>query len=189
MIDQQVREFTFKDSGEEALNDQVHGPVILTMADSANHLVEQFDRFCKTMGDMWHPLDLKMLFTNSEIKRTDFASKTLDYPLMEQATPYYDALCDVLYLPDEREKWEWAVGSMITGDSTKIQKMFAFYGEPGTGKSTIISKIFAEQVFGGIDMGYAVKFEANNLVGGNEFGTDFLENDSVLSMMTMLRWV
>ena len=180
LIDQQVREFTYKDSGEEAMNDQVHGPCIMTMADSANHLVEQFDRFCKTMGDNWHALDQRMLFSNSEIKRTDYASKTLDYPLVEQPTPYYDTLCEVLYLPDEREKWEWAVGSMITGDSTKIQKMFAFYGEPGTGKSTIISKIFADQVFGGIEMGYAVKFEANNLVGGNDFGTDFLENDSVL---------
>ena len=180
LIDQQVWEFTQKDSGQEAMNDPVHGPSIQTMADSANHLVEQFDRFCKTMGDNWHALDQKMLFSNSEITRTSYASKTLDYPLIEQPTPYYDALCEVLYLPDEREKWEWAVGSMITGDSTKIQKMFAFYGEPGTGKSTIISKIFADQIFGGIEMGYAVKFEANNLVGGNEFGTDFLENDSVL---------
>lgn len=180
IIDQQVRDYTFKDSGEEAMKDSVHGPVILSMADSANHLVEQFDRFCKTMGDNWHPLDQKMLFSNSDISRTSYASKTLDYPLVEQPTPYYDTICEELYLPDEREKWEWAVGSMITGDSTKIQKMFAFYGEPGTGKSTIISKIFADQIFGGIEMGYAVKFEANNVVGGNEFGTDFLENDSVL---------
>ena len=180
LIDKQVREHTVSDSGEEAMNDQVHGPVILSMADSANHLVEQFDRFCKTMGDNWNALDQKMLFSNSEIKRTDFASKALDYPLIDQPTPYYDTICDVLYLPDEREKWEWAVGSMITGDSTKIQKMFAFYGEPGTGKSTIISKVFADQIFGGIEMGYAQKFEANNLCGGNEFGTDFLENDSVL---------
>lgn len=180
LIDEQVREFTLKDSGAEAMNDPMHGPSIQTMADSANHLVEQFDRFCKTMGDNWHALDQKMLFSNSDISRTSYASKTLDYPLIEQPTPYYDALCEVLYLPDEREKWEWAVGSMITGDSSKIQKMFAFYGEPGTGKSTIISKIFADQIFGGIDMGYAVKFEANNLCGGNEFGTDFLENDSVL---------
>ena len=180
LIDQQVWEFTQKDSGQEAMNDPVHGPSVQTMADSANHLVEQFDRFCKTMGDNWHPLDQKMLFSNSDISRTSYATKTLDYPLIEQPTPYYNALCEVLYLPDEREKWEWAVGSMITGDSSKIQKMFAFYGEPGTGKSTIISKIFADQIFGGIEMGYAVKFEANNLCGGNEFGTDFLANDSVL---------
>ncbi len=181
LIDQQVREFTFKDSGQEAMNDIAHGPVIQSMADSSNLLVVQFDRFCKTMGDNWHALDQKMFFSNSEIKKNDYVSKTLDYPLVEQPTPYYDAICDVLYLPDEREKWEWAVGSMICGDSAKIQKMFAFYGPPGTGKSTIISKIFADQVFGGLEMGYATKFEANLLCGGNEFGTDFLENDSVLA--------
>ena len=181
LIDKQVREFTCEDSGKEAMEDTVHGPMIVSMADTANHIIEQFDRFCKAMGDNWHPLDQRMLFSNSEIKRNDFASKTLDYPLVDQPTPYYDTICDVLYLPDERDKWEWAVGSMITGDSVKIQKMFAFYGEPGTGKSTIISKIFADQIFGGIEMGYAQKFEANNLCGGNDFGTDFLENDSVLA--------
>ena len=181
LIDKQVREFTCEDSGKEAMEDTVHGPMIVSMADTANHIIEQFDRFCKAMGDNWHPLDQRMLFSNSEIKRSDFASKALDYPLVDQPTPYYDTICDVLYLPDERDKWEWAVGSMITGDSVKIQKMFAFYGEPGTGKSTIISKIFADQIFGGIEMGYAQKFEANNLCGGNDFGTDFLENDSVLA--------
>ena len=180
LIDEQVREYVIKDSGEESLSDQIHGPAILSMADISNHLVEPFDRFCKTMGDSWHSLDQKMLFSNSEVKRSDYATKTLDYPLLEQPTPYYDVLTSVLYLPDEREKWEWAVGSMITGDSSKIQKMFAFYGEPGTGKSTVISKIFADLIFGGIDMGYAQKFEANNLCGGNDFGTDFLAKDSVL---------
>ena len=180
LIDKQVREFAIKDSGEESMNDPVHGPIVLPVSDTANHMIEQFKKFCNSMGDSWHPLDQKMLFSNSEIKRTDYASKVLDYPLVDQPTPYYDTICDVLYLPDEREKWEWAVGSMITGDSTKIQKMFAFYGEPGTGKSTIISKVFADLVFGGIKMGYAQKFEANNLCGGNDFGTDFLERDSVL---------
>ena len=180
IIDRQVREYAYKDSGEESMKDPIHGPIILPMADSANHLVEQFDRFCKTMGDNWQPLDQKMMFSNSEVKKNDYATKTLDYPLIEQPTPYYDALCSVLYLPSEQEKWEWAVGAMINGDSSKIQKMFAFYGEPGKGKSTIISTIFAKQIFGGDEYGYAVKFEANNLVGGDTFGTDFLANDSVL---------
>ena len=182
MIDEQVREFAEKDVGNSVLADEAHGPIVVQMADSANHIVEQFDRFCKTLGDnQEHVLDMKMLFTNSEVSRNSYATKTLDYPLQEEPTPYYDALCDVLYLPDEREKWEWAVGCMIAGDSSKIQKMFAFYGEPGTGKSTIISGILAKQVMGGRKAGYAVKFEAVNLVGGNEFGTDFLENDSVLA--------
>lgn len=182
MIDEQVREHAEKDVGNSVLADEAHGPVVVQMADSANHIVEQFDRFCKTLGDnQEHVLDMKMLFTNSEVSRNSYATKTLDYPLQEEPTPYYDALCDVLYLPDEREKWEWAVGCMIAGDSSKIQKMFAFYGEPGTGKSTIISGILAKEVMGGRKAGYAVKFEAVNLVGGNEFGTDFLENDSVLA--------
>ena len=182
MIDEQVRAYAENDIGNPALQDEAHGPIVVQMADSANHIVEQFDRFCKTLGEnQEHLLDMRMLFSNSEVSRKDYATKTLDYPLQEQPTPYYDALCDVLYLPDEREKWEWAVGCMIAGDSSKIQKMFAFYGEPGTGKSTIISGIFAKEVMGGRRAGYAVKFEAVNLVGGNEFGTDFLENDSILA--------
>lgn len=182
MIDEQVMAYAENDIGNSALQDEAHGPIVVQMADSANHIVEQFDRFCKTLGDnQEHLLDMKMLFSNSEVTRKDYATKTLDYPLQEEPTPYYDALVDVLYLPDEREKWEWAVGCMIAGEASKIQKMFAFYGEPGTGKSTIISGIFAKQVMGGRQAGYAVKFEAVNLVGGNEFGTDFLENDSILA--------
>ena len=182
MIDEQVRDYAENDVGNSILSDEAHGPVIVQMADSANHIVEQFDRFCKTLGDnQEHMLDMKMLFSNSEVSRKDYATKTLDYPLQYCPTPYYDALCETLYLPDEREKWEWAVGCMIAGESSKIQKMFAFYGEPGTGKSTIISGILAKQVMGGRKAGYAVKFEAVNLVGGNEFGTDFLENDSILA--------
>ena len=180
LIDMQVREYASKDAGPEAMADHVHGPLIQYMADSSNMLSTQFDRFCKTMGDNWIALDQKMIFSNTEVKKSDYASKCLDYPLVESPTPYYDALVSVLYSPDEEEKWEWAVGAMISGEQNKIQKMFAFYGEPGTGKSTVISKIFADQVFGGLDMGYAVKFEANNVVGGDSFGTDFLENDSVL---------
>lgn len=182
MIDEQVREYAENDVGNSMLADEAHGPIVVQMADSANHIVEQFDRFCKTLGEnQEHRLDMKMLFSNSEVTRKDYATKTLDYPLQECPTPYYDTLCDVLYLPDEREKWEWAIGCMIAGDSSKIQKMFAFYGEPGTGKSTIISGILAKEVMGGRQSGYAVKFEAVNLVGGNDFGTDFLENDSILA--------
>ena len=179
-IDKQVWEYAKKDKGEEYLSDKEHGAVVVEITDSSNTLSVEFDRFCKSMGNRWNQLDQKMLFSNSEVKRNDYATKTLDYPLQECPTPYYEALTDVLYLPDEREKWEWAVGCMIAGDQRKIQKMFAFYGEPGTGKSTIIGKIIAELIMGGYEMGYATKFEANLLCGGNDFGTDFLENDSVL---------
>ena len=149
IIDIQVREYAEKDKNPE------YGIVVVEMADSANELSTQFKRFCDSMGDHWVGLDQKMVFSNTEVKRTDYATKTLDYPLQECPTPYYEALTDVLYLPDEREKWEWAVGCMIAGDQRKIQKMFAFYGEPGTGKSTIIGKIIADMIMGGYEMGYA----------------------------------
>ena len=178
MIDSQVWDYAKNDKGY--LDDKEHGSVVVEITDSSNTLSVEFDRFCKSMGNHWNPLNQKMIFSNTEVKRTDYATKALDYPLQECPTPYYEALTDVLYLPDEREKWEWAVGCMIAGDQRKIQKMFAFYGEPGTGKSTIIGKIIADMIMGGYEMGYATKFEANLLCGGNDFGTDFLENDSVL---------
>ena len=177
-IDAQVWNYARNDKG--FLDDKEHGSVVVEITDSSNTLSIEFDRFCKSMGSHWKPLNQKMIFSNTEVKRTDYATKALDYPLQECPTPYYEALTDVLYLPDERQKWEWAVGCMIAGDQRKIQKMFAFYGEPGTGKSTIIGRIIADQIMGGYEMGYATKFEANLLCGGNDFGTDFLENDSVL---------
>ena len=179
-IDEQVRAYAKKDMGDAYMQDADHVAVIVEMIDASTDLDNQFNKFCKAMGDHWNALDQSLIFSNTEVKRSDYATKTLDYPLQECPTTYYEKLTDVLYLPDEREKWEWAVGCMIAGDSRKIQKMFAFYGEPGTGKSTVIGKIIADLIMGGYEMGYAVKFEANNLCGGNEFGTDFLENDSVL---------
>lgn len=180
MVDAQVREFARNEKGDLYLEDTEHGAVIVEMADSSNTLDTQFDKFCRSMGNHWNNLDQKMIFANSEVKRNDYATKALDYPLQEGPTTYYEALTDVLYLPDEREKWEWAVGCIIAGDQRKIQKMLAFYGEPGTGKSTIIKNIISELIFGGLEMGYARPFDANILCGGNDFGTEFLENDSVL---------
>ena len=42
---------------------------------------------------------------------------------------------------DERTKIEWAIGSVISGDSKKIQKFLVLFGDAGTGKSTILNII------------------------------------------------
>ena len=182
MIDQQVRDYAFKDAGDDAMSDEVHGPIIKQISDTRNRLIESWHRFCeKDLKDHWVQLNQKVIFSNTEIKRSDYATLRLDYPLLEGPTPYYDKLCSVLYSPEEQEKWEWAVGCIIAGDQRKIQKMLVFYGEPGSGKSTIIGKIIADNIFGGYETGYAVKFEANNLAGRDSFATDFLEHDSVLA--------
>lgn len=180
MIDHQVREYAEKDAGEN-LADEEHGPLIKLIADTDNRLIESWHRFCqKDLRDRWFSLDQKIIFSNQEPKREDYASKKLEYPLQDEPAPYYTKLCEQLYLPEEQEKWEWFIGCIIAGDSRKIQKMLVFYGEPGTGKSTVIGKVIAENLLGGYD-GYATKFEANNLVSRDSFGTDFLEHDSVLA--------
>ena len=53
----------------------------------------------------------------------------------------------VLYSPAERHKIEWAIGSIITGDSKDLQKFMVLYGPPGSGKSTVLNII--QQLFDG----------------------------------------
>ena len=180
LIDEQVMEYAYKDAGE-TVSDPEHGPYIKLIRDTDNRLIDVWHRFCqKDMRDNWVPLNQKTLFSNQEPKRSDYVSKVLPYPFVETPTPCYDRICDKLYLPTDEEKWEWLVGCGLVGDAKKIQKMLVFYGAPGTGKSTIINKVIADCIFGGEDM-FATKFEANNLVNRDNFGTDFLEHDSVLA--------
>lgn len=180
LIDEQVMQYAYQDAGE-SVNDNEHGPFIKLIRDTDNRLIDVWHRFCqKDMRDNWTPLNQKVIFSNQTPKRSDYVSKVLDYPLVDIPTPNYDKICETLYLPTEVEKWEWFVGCALAGDAKKIQKMLVFYGEPGTGKSTIISKVIADCVFGGEDM-FATKFEANNLTNRDNFGTDFLEHDSVLA--------
>lgn len=184
LIDEQVKEYVDKNESQAFKEDPEHSPIIMRLSDQQNHLINQWHSFCeRDYRPEWDPkcqLDQKVIFSNTDVKRSDYASKKLSYPLQEQTTPYYDKICEKLYLPEEREKWEWYVGCLLAGDQDKIQKMLVFYGEPGTGKSTIIGKVLADTVFEGFEMGYVSKFEANNLVGRNEFATDFLEKDPVL---------
>ena len=44
-----------------------------------------------------------------------------------------------LYDPEERQKLEWAIGAIISGDSKKIQKFIVLYGAAGTGKFMEVS--------------------------------------------------
>ena len=182
LIDEQVEQYVKDHESEQSLNDPEHGPLIMKISDQKNGLVKQWHNFCNLdyQGD-WRPLNQKLLFSNQEAKRSDYCSKKLDYPLQEQETPYYDKLCETLYLPTEREKWEWYIGCAIAGDQEKIQKMLVFYGLPGTGKSTIIGKVIVQNIFEGTNSGYCTKFEANDLCGRDTFGTQFLENDCVLA--------
>lgn len=183
MIDKQVQDHVVKDVGEQIFNDSEHGPIIKRIADTDTHLIDKWHKFCqKDMRDRYEKINQHVKFSNSEIKRTDYATYVLPYPLQEQSTPYYDKLVNTLYLPDEKKKFEYLVGCILAGDQSKIQKLFVFYGLPGSGKSTIISKVIANTIFGGLkDAPYCTKFTAGLLAGKNDFGTDFLSSDPVLA--------
>lgn len=121
---------------------------VLYMWDSENGMIDRWHKYCqKHMRDCYHTLDEKLIFANDVTKKTDYASKTLDYPFEKGSTEAYDELIGTLYSEEERTKIEWAIGSIISGDSKKIQKFIVLYGSAGTGKSTVLNII--QQLFDG----------------------------------------
>ena len=182
LIDKQVYDYVAKEVGEQLMQDPEHAPVIKRIADSDNHLIDKWHKYCqKDLRDTYETLNQKIIFSNSAVTRKDYATYSLDYPLQETPTPFYDKLVNTLYLPNEKEKFEWAVGCIIAGDQSKIQKLFVFYGLPGSGKSTIINKVIVNTVFGGQRSPYCAKFTAGLLASRDSFGTGFLSHDPVLA--------
>lgn len=133
----------------------------MLLVDSSNKKWADWLTYTKSMPDNYHELDTKVIFSNSEVKKEDYASRKLSYPLQEGDIKSYDELMSTLYDDDERDKLEWAIGSIIAGDSKKIQKFLVLYGEAGTGKSTILNII--QELF----EGYYSAFEAKTLASSN----------------------
>lgn len=112
------------------------------LRNSSTRMISKWHQYCqRDMRDNFKNLDERIVFQNDNIKKEDYVSKRLDYPLQEGSIEAYDRLMSVLYSKEEREKIEWAVGSIITGDSKKIQKFVVLYGSAGTGKSTVLNII------------------------------------------------
>lgn len=137
------------------------------MREYQSGIITQFNKYCKETFDNFVELDTRVIFNNVKVKKTDYASRVLPYPLEECDISAYDELMRTLYNKDERQKIEWAIGSVIAGDSKDIQKFMVLYGASGTGKSTVLNIIQ--------DMldGYCAAFRAKDL--GNPNNTFALE--------------
>lgn len=146
--------------------DEVHYDV-KSIKDYRSGSWETFNRYVKSLPDDFHQLDEKVVFQNTKIKKTDYVSKRLPYSLEHGDISAYEEMMSVLYSPSERRKFEWAIGSIIAGDSKRIQKFIVFYGPMGSGKSTVMNLI--EKLFGGYDKykGYCAKINAKALTGSN----------------------
>lgn len=128
----------------------------------------------KEMADTFKPLDTKVIFANDTPTKEDYATFKLDYSLEDGPTPNWDKLVSTLYKPKEREKIEWAIGAIVSGDSKDIHKFLVFYGDPGTGKSTIlniIERMFSTKVKVGnklVTYSYVTNFVSKDLGNGNK---------------------
>lgn len=135
---------------------------ILHMWDADSGIIDKWHKYCqKQMRDNFHMLDEKLIFANDTPKKRDYASKILPYPLEKADTPAYDELMSVLYSDEERAKIEWTIGSIVSGESKKLQKFLVLYGAAGTGKSTVLNII--QQLF----EGYYSVFDAKALGSAN----------------------
>lgn len=144
---------------------------------------KQFRTFMKNVSDNSHPLDGKVTFANTKVTKSDYASRRLSYNMAEGSIDAYEELVSLLYKPEERAKFEWAIGAIIAGDAKRIQKFLVFYGAPGTGKSTVMD--IAYKLFGGLvkDGGYVAMFDAKALVGNNgRFSTESFKDNPLLAI-------
>lgn len=134
----------------------------LHMIEAKTHLIDEFHKYCqKQLRSSNKMLDEKLVFANTKLSKKDYASKRLSYALEKGDCPAYDTLMGRLYSEEERHKLEWAIGSVVNGDSKKIQKFVVLYGDPGSGKGTVIKII--ERLF----EDYVAAFDAKALGSSN----------------------
>ena len=175
---------------------------VLYMWDASSGMIDNWHKYCqKQMRDSFTMLDEKIVFSNMETKKEDYVSKQLPYPLKEGETKAWDRLMSVLYSDEERHKIEWAIGSIVTGDSKDIQKFLVLYGAAGTGKSTILNiiqklfegyySVFDAKALGSSNNSFALEaFKSNPLVAIQHDGDlSRIEDNTRLNSLVSHEWM
>lgn len=147
------------------------------LRDFDNGRWEKYKKYCQLSPSSPIQLDSDITFLNQKTTKEDYRSKTLSYDIKEGKTPGYEKIISTLYDSEERRKIEWAIGSVISGDSKKIQKFLVFYGEAGTGKSTILNII--QMLF----EGYCGTFNAKDLANSSKSFATAAFKDNPLVMI------
>lgn len=147
------------------------------MSDFSSGVWKDFRNYVQNLSDNAHQLDENLTFSNTKVKKTDYVSKRLPYPLEEGSIDAYDELIGTLYDPEERAKLEWAIGAIVAGEAKNIQKFIVIYGEAGAGKSTILNII--QKLF----QGYYTTFEAKALTSSsNAFSTEVFKGNPLVAI-------
>lgn len=158
--------------------DSIPGNVsVKYMSSYSSNSWKDFKKFVKDSVDNYHELDKKICYNNETPSKKDYISRKLPYDLRRGNYSNYSKLISTLYSPEERAKIEWAIGAIITGDSKAIQKFLVLYGEPGTGKSTVLEII--QRLF----EGYYTSFEAKALTSSsNVFSTETFKSNPLIAI-------
>lgn len=137
----------------------------------------QFRKYLQNISDNSHQLDQNLTFANTEVKKSDYVSRRLSYPLSPGDYSAWDELVGTLYSVEERAKIEWAIGAIVSGEAKRIQKFLVLYGPAGSGKSTILNIILK------LFEGYTTTFEAKALGSSNNaFSTEAFKDNPLVAV-------
>lgn len=162
---------------KEHLADSEGSVQLKLLSDFSSNSWLQFRNYVGHVSDSSHQLDENLTFSNTKVKKEDYVSRRLPYPLAPGEFHAWEEIVSTLYDPEERAKIEWAIGAIISGDSKKIQKFLVFYGDPGTGKGTILNIVLL------LFTGYYTTFEAKALTGSsNAFSTEVFKDNPLVAI-------
>lgn len=150
---------------------------VKSMSSYSTGMWSSYKKYVRDSPDHYTPLDSKLTFADTVTKKNDYASKRLPYFLEDGDYSAWDKLIGKLYAPLERQKLEWAIGAIVSGDSRKIQKFLVLYGEGGTGKSTVIDII--DKLF----TGYCTTIDAKAIgSSSNRFSLEMMRKNPLVAI-------
>ena len=177
MIDNELREYAEKLSEANVSQSDIK---VKYLWNSNTGSIDKWHKFVeRQMWDQYHQLDGSVVFADTDTGRDDYASKKLKYTMAEGNMDCYEKLIGTLYEPEERRKLEWAIGSIIAGDSKNIQKFIVLYGEGGSGKGTFLKIL--QMLFDG----YCASFNAKQLgSSNNQFAMESFKDNPLIAIDT-----
>lgn len=162
---------------KEKLDKRNDGVVqVKLMGDFSSNSWLQFRNYVGHLSDSSQSLDTNLTFANTEVKKSDYVSKRLPYPLAPGDCSSFLEIVNTLYEPEEAAKIFWAIGAIVSGDSKKIQKFMVWYGAPGAGKGTILGVI--QKLF----KGYTSTFEAQTLTSAGSFAVEAFKTNPLVAI-------
>lgn len=176
LIDKELFEYA-KDYSSKYIKDDEMSISVKSLSGSTTKGIDDFNHwYQKQTSDTFEWLNSKIIFNDQETERSDYATFKLPYSMKAGDTSGWDTLVGRLYSDEEKRKIEYAIGSIISGDSKTLQKFFIFVGDAGTGKSTIM-KIISDMFDG-----YVSTIDIKSIGMGASFALESLRSNPLISI-------